>query len=97
MNPTICRAIRDRARIQFDYEGGPRTVEPHAHGTSTAGKEVLRAYQVAGFSQSGRPRGWRLFDVSKMGPVSILQERFAASRPGYNPADRQMNPVHCHV
>lgn len=97
MNSILCRAIAARAVIEFAYEGGPRTAEPHIHGVSTAGNEVLQAYQVAGFSKSGNPQGWKLFEVSKMGPISVLEERFPANRPGYNPADRHMSRVHCHV
>lgn len=97
MNNSICTAIAKRTLLEFHYDGGSRTVEPHAHGISTASNEVLRAFQVGGYSQSGNPQGWKLFDVSKMGPIRILNERFATNRPDFNPADRHMSRVHCHV
>ena len=97
MNATICEAIRTRAVLHFDYDGGQRTVEPHAHGTSTAGHEVLRAYQTGGYSKSGPPTGWRLFDVAKMANVRVGAEHFPAPRAQYNPQDSAMTSVHCHV
>lgn len=97
MNDTICSAIAARARMRISYGGGQRLVEPHCHGTSTAGNEVLRAYQVSGFSRSGEHEGWKLFDVSKIEASETLAERFLTNRPGYNPADSRMSSVHCHV
>ena len=48
MNTAICAAIKNRAVVEFYYNGGLRTVEPHCHGISTAGNEVLRGYQTGG-------------------------------------------------
>ncbi len=97
MNTSICAVIRDRSVIQFNYDGGPRTVEPHCHGTSTAGNEVLRGYQTSGFSQSGNPVGWKLFEVAKIHSLHPAGARFSNTRPGYNPDDRGMSMIHCHV
>lgn len=97
MNSTICDAISGRHLLRFRYDGGDRTVEPHCHGVSTAGNEVLRAYQTAGFSESGNPVGWKLFEVSKMSALQLQSETFKANRPGYNSNDRGMSSVHCHV
>ena len=66
MNQTICVAIRERKVVSLRYSGGLRSVEPHCHGISTAGNEVLRGYQIGGHSQSGIRVGWKLFDVSMM-------------------------------
>ncbi len=97
MNALICDAIAKRAIIQFDYDGGMRTVEPHCHGISTAGNEVLRGYQTGGYSESGRPVEWKLFDVSKISSLSITEKIFAQDRPFYNPNDKAMKIIHCHV
>lgn len=97
MNPTICRAIDSRAVIEFSYGGGHRVVEPHAHGISTAGNEVLRGYQVSGYSSSGNSPSWRLFDVSKITGLTVTTRTFPTNRPGYNPDDDGMTQVHCHV
>ncbi len=97
MELTICFAISTRRMIRFSYDGGVRTVEPYCHGVSTAGNEVLRAYQVGGFSQSEDPTGWRLFDLAKMEDVEITGEKFEPYRPEYNPGDQVMRSVLCCV
>lgn len=97
MNGTICAAIRNRSIIRFNYDGGIRTVEPHCHGTSTAGNEVLRGFQTGGYSESGSPVAWKLFEVAKIQGVIQTGGTFASNRPGYNPGDRGMTSVHCHV
>jgi hypothetical protein len=97
VNQNICAAISKRAVVRFYYEGGIRTVEPHCHGTSTAGNEALRGFQTGGYSESGNPVGWKLFDVSKISAWGDAGSTFASNRPGYNPQDRGMSRVHCHV
>ena len=97
MNSLICNAISRRAVIIFHYHGGSRTVEPHCHGISTAGNEVLRGYQTGGYSESGNPVGWKLFEVSDMQNIQITGGTFGQNRPHYNPNDKGMQVVHCHV
>ena len=97
MNRPICEAIRDRAVVRFSYGGGSRTVEPHCHGTSRAGKEVLRGYQTGGYSRSGKSVGWHLFEVAKISGLTKSGETFLIARPGYTPYDQGMLSVHCHV
>jgi len=95
VNPVICQAIEQRFMLQFHYGGGLRVVEPYRHGYSTAGNEVLRGYQVSGYSNSRNPSGWRLFDVGKMGELRSAPETFSANRPGYAAKDPAMRFVHC--
>ena len=97
MNATICRAIHDRAVLQFSYDGRSRIVEPFCHGVSTAGYDVLRAYQIGGHSESGSAPRWRLYRVSEMSGLCRTGNTFAGIRPGYNPQDQQMLRVYCHV
>jgi hypothetical protein len=97
MRESICDAIKSRAVLVFFYDGGERVVEPHCHGISTAGHEVLRAYQVSGFSRSSEELGWRLFDVDKMGATAQNGQTFAENRSDYNPQDPQMTEIHCRV
>jgi len=82
--------------LTFHYEGGPREAEPHCHGLSKAGNEVVRAFQIAGASESGNTTGWKLFEVDKMTGVGI-GDSFEGPRPGYNPNDKAMKSVHCHI
>ncbi|RIK78949.1 hypothetical protein DCC62_06595 [candidate division KSB1 bacterium] len=97
MNAQICAAIRSRAIVELYYEGGKRRVEPHCHGISMAGKEVLRAFQTAGFSESGQPVGWKLFEVAKIISFSQTGATFLNNRQEYNPNDHGMRRIHCRV
>jgi len=97
MNPKVCEAISKRAKMKVWYNGGTRIIEPHCHGVSTAGNEVLAAFQTSGHSNSGKPFEWKFFDVSKMQQVEILNETFKDNRPLYNPNDKRMTSIHCHV
>jgi hypothetical protein len=96
VNDAICGAIRGRRLIRFAYGGGDRLVEPHCHGTSADGQEMLLAYQTEGYSTSGAPEGWKMFAVAKMGPVADAGERFDAARPRFDPT-RALTNVHCSV
>lgn len=93
----ICDAISKRLVLQFHYGGGLRIVEPYRHGRSTAGNEVLRGYQVSGYSASRNPSGWRLFDVRKIGQLRAAPETFSGHRPGYAAKDPAMRFVHCQL
>ena len=97
MNTAICAAIGARAVLQFYYDGGLRTVEPHCHGISSARNEVVRAYQTAGYSRSGKPVGWKLFVVADISKLQSLSLTFRKDRPGYNKNDQGMTRVHCSV
>lgn len=93
----VCRAIQSQRVVRFSYDGGSRTVEPFCHGTSTAGNEVLRGYQTGGYSSSGEPVGWKLFEMAKLSSLTITDTQFSGRRPGYNPNDSAMQTIHCHV
>jgi hypothetical protein len=89
----ICQAIRERRTLRFAYEGGERTIEPHLHGFSAAGAEMLLAWQVDGFSRSGASVGWKMFAVAKMGEPA-LDAPFDGPRPDFDPV-RALTRVHC--
>lgn len=76
MNQQICEAIKSKHHLSFNYDGLPRVIEPHAHGTSSTGKEVVRGFQTDGKSSSG-PLGWRLWDVTKMNSFYVSESTFA--------------------
>ena len=96
MDPLICEAIHFKHYLAFDYDGLPREIEPHAHGISSTGKEVVRGFQTAGKSSSGA-LGWRLWDVAKMESFSVSESTFVGTRPGYVKGDSHMHPVHCEL
>jgi len=97
MQSVLCNAINSHLVLTFYYNGAHRKVEPFCYGRSSAGKDVLRGYQTSGDSESGNPLGWRLFDVSKISSMTVTEENFAGTRPGYNPNDSAMVQIYCRV
>lgn len=97
MNTDICKAIAGRRVLEIWYDGGTRIVEPHCHGFSTAGNEVVRAYQSSGYSNSGERSAWKMLKVAEIGSLKETGAVFTQNRPGYNPQDKGIASVHCHV
>lgn len=65
MNADLAAAV-GLTKLTIWYGGGPRLIEPHAYGLSKKGRELLKAYQVSGYSNSGHPTGWKTFRVDKI-------------------------------
>ena len=97
MNALICAAIAKRTVVQFTYNGGARMVEPHSHGTSTQGHEVLRGYQISGASDSGEPVGWKLFKIENIVDFQETSQRFSGARQGYTAGGAGVVSVHCEL
>ena len=97
MNQTICVAINGQHLLRFYYDLGWRTVEPHAHGMSTAGNEVLRAFQTQDVSAPGEPVNWKLFRVDWISNLEWLEATFSEPRPGYKRGDPQMTQIYCEL
>lgn len=57
MNKKICLAIESRNIVVFNYNSGSRKLEPYCYGLSKKGKELLKAYQISGYSSSGKSEG----------------------------------------
>jgi hypothetical protein len=95
MNTVICKAIKKKAVLQFNYHGTLRIVEPQCHGVSTTGKEVLRGFQVKDRGQPSKPASERLFEVSKISDLKETDKLFLKPGPHYTPNDKAMASVHC--
>lgn len=96
MNQTIIRAIENQNVIEFYYEGELRVVEPHCYGVTTAGNEGLRAYQIDGYSSSGK-LGWKMFDLGKAEDVIITEDSFDGPRKGYKRGDKGMDEIYAQL
>ena len=96
MNTTIIEAIKNQVVIQFDYEGEPRIVEPHCYGETLAGNEGLRAFQIGGYSSSGK-MGWKMYDLSKASSIEVTDDTFNGPRPDYNPGDKGMSRIFTEI
>lgn len=88
MNELILTAIRNKRRIHFVYNDKHRIAEPQCYGISTAGKEVVRVFQVSGGTQP-EP----LFEVSKMGHLCLSNEIFQRPGPNYKRGDSAMSVI----
>jgi hypothetical protein len=96
-NLAICEAIEKKAVIEFNYNGSLRTVEPQCHGTSTAGNEVLRGFQIKNHHNPSESPSNKLFEVSKISVLKKTAKTFSKPGPHYNPNDKAMSYVHCHL
>lgn len=95
MNTEIINAVKNQNVITFDYDGESRTVEPHCYGLTTKGNEAIRAYQVGGYSSSGK-MGWKLYDLSNADNIEIVNETFDV-RDGYKKDDKQMSRIFAEI
>ena len=95
MRQDICKAIRHRRRLRIAYDGGNRVIEPYVYGACES-DELLRAYQLSGFSRS-RKSGWKLFRVGAIEELKVLKERFEAPHEGYMRNDPCMEVVYSEV
>lgn len=92
MNQDIITAIENQNVIEFTYEGEVRIVEPHCYGMTTAGNEGLRAFQIDGYSSSGK-LGWRMYDLGKAKDITVTEEQFDGPRSGYSRGDKGMSRI----
>ena len=90
---TIRRAIEDRRVLRIYYDGGERVIEPHCLGRGRQGQQLLRAWQVSGYSRSRQPEAWKLFRVENIVDVGMTGDGFAGARPGYKPLSDRHIPV----
>jgi hypothetical protein len=95
MNSIICSAIQQHNVLHFYYNGGFRFVEPFCYGLGTSGHELLRGYQISGYSESQGLPPWRLFKVDEIQSLTIADSHFTIARPDYNPDDSAMQHIYC--
>jgi predicted DNA-binding transcriptional regulator YafY len=94
---TIVQALEDRRVLLLDYAGGgSRTVQPHAILRKANGTEVLEAYQVRGHSEAGVEHGWKTFELSRIGRVELMPERFEPRRD-FRPVSSQSGQLVAQV
>jgi len=82
-------AVKAKHRVAIRYYDQPeiRVIEPHAIYISETGETVCDAYQIRGYSSSGRnPPFWRPFRLKKVASLTILREPFSTRLPeGFMP------------
>lgn len=73
-------AIANRRLVEVRYGGTTRLAEPHDYGVQK-GRERVLAFQRHGPARPGHtPIGWRLFDMSKIEALTVLDDTFGGSR-----------------
>lgn len=96
MKQEIVEAIENLSIIEFYYDGELRVVEPHCYGITTAGNEGLRAYQIAGYSSTGK-LGWKMYDLGKADNLNVKDENFQGPRSGYQQGDKGMSNIYAEI
>ncbi len=88
MNEVLVRAIKQKRKLRFLYNGKGRLVEPQCYGIGTSGNELLRVHQLQGGAQR-EP----LFTVSKIVALELLNEVFDRPGPNYKKNDSAMKTI----
>jgi hypothetical protein len=94
---TITEAIGRRSLLQFRYGNHVRVVAPYCFGVSTRGEDVLRAVQIRGASSSNAMGFGKLWTVSKILDLRMLNETFTPDDPDYNPNDKGMKQIYSRI
>lgn len=97
----IMDAMRKRRIVELNYDDeedpggkGTRWVQLYCYGTSKAGNEVVRVYQVGGDTKTIQP-GWKLFRTDRMENMRVLGGTFDEAKPLFNPTgDKDMIRIH---
>ena len=93
----FCAAISARAVLRVRYQGQVRVIEPHTHGWTSTGTEVLLVYQSEGPSASGESEGWKTLHVAKFESVEVMDVAFLRARSTFDPAAPEVGRIHCQV
>ena len=80
MHWIIVRAIIECRLLDIYYEPGARIVEPCAYGLSRERHALLRAFQTAGASASGKHVNWKLLRTDRITQMHVLAARFDRPR-----------------
>ena len=73
---------------------GKRWIQMYCYGTSLAGNDVVRVYQVGGSTKTIQP-GWKLFRVDRMNGLRKLGGTFDEAKPLFNPTgDKDMTNIY---
>jgi hypothetical protein len=96
---TLCDAIKSKCLVRFYYAGddapGYRTVEPHMVANTKEGRPALSAWYLQGASESDT-QGWRIYLLSDISSVTVLEQTFSGPRPGYRPnGGKSFHSVRC--
>jgi hypothetical protein len=82
---TIIDSISNRRVLRFEYDGQPRTVNPHAlFRESEFQKTVLLGWQTDGGCNSRVPPCWGNFHLDKIVDLIVSDETFLGAQSGFS-------------
>ena len=87
----VAAARQHRVCRITDASGSSREVEPYMVYISPKGKRLFHCFQLRGFSESGKPIGWKNPEVASFLRAEQLAGTFSI-RPEYNPGNTKMFP-----
>jgi hypothetical protein len=93
----IYEAIEHHCLVQLYYGDYTRIIEPRTYGSDLRGRDVVKAYQIAGCDALGRHVGWKWFHAADMYRVSILGTHFVTQRDISTLRERPLRRVYCEV
>jgi hypothetical protein len=93
MNQLICDAIKNKQRLQFNYNTKIRVVEPQCYGIGYKGSELLRAYEVEGDVKKSN----KLYTLLDTSSLVALQQFFTEPGPNYRKGDKAMKTIFCEL
>ncbi len=103
----VINSIKNKRVIKIFYEGdinngkGYRSIEVYCYGISSAGNQVIRAFQREGVSATKTGNrdsfdnipSWRLFRVDRISSFVNTIQFHKGDRPKYNPNDKGMSRI----
>ena len=99
---SVTDSIKNKYRVTINYEGDPahgiapgiRTIEVYAHGLTTSGNPVIRAYQPYGDTVTKVP-SWKFFRLDRIKSWKPTYSLITKPAAGFNPnGDRSMSEVY---
>ena len=93
----LIEAIANKRVLELRYDGYHRIVEPHTYGVSDQGHYLLRCYQTAGGSHSGKPVDWKLLRTDEISSLHETGALFPAARHGYKRNDPAMQRIYAQI
>lgn len=80
-----CSSINNKKLLKIQYKrDSERLIEPYVYGVDKKHhSKLLSAYQISGFSSTGKNTGWKLFNIQNIESMVELDEYFQV-RPDYD-------------
>ena len=103
---TLCAAITERKLVKFYYDdkyseySDWRVVEPHLIGDhKSTGNKTLVGWFIPTQQQktNGHTEKWGSYLVNRIQKLQILDKTFQGVRSSYNPSDKRMKTIYCHL